>query len=73
MVAEISEQFHSHERREREEYRSESKNDYRSQSSRQDSGFQDSSSLSIKQDGPRNSDTNSNNVRNVPILRETFK
>ncbi|VIO88672.1 Uncharacterized protein BM_BM9502 [Brugia malayi] len=68
-----SEQFHSHERREREEYRSESKNDYRSQSSRQDSGFQDSGSLSVKQDGPRNSDTNSNNVRNVPILRKTFK
>ncbi|EJD76570.1 hypothetical protein LOAG_16518 [Loa loa] len=69
-----SEEFHSHERHEKDEYRSESRNDYRSQSSRQDSGFQDSVSSSIKQDGsPRKGDTNPNNVRNVPILRKTFK
>uniref|UniRef100_A0A0R3RRK5 SHSP domain-containing protein n=1 Tax=Elaeophora elaphi TaxID=1147741 RepID=A0A0R3RRK5_9BILA len=61
-----SEEFHSH--------RSESKNDYRSQSSRQDSGFQDSGSLSTKQDaGPRNGDINPSSVRSVPILRKTFK
>ncbi|KAL3990219.1 Hsp20/alpha crystallin family protein [Acanthocheilonema viteae] len=69
-----AEEFHSHERHKREEHRSESKNDYRSQSSRQDSGFHGSGSLSIQQDrGPRNGDINSNNVRNVPILRKTFK
>ncbi|VDK83353.1 unnamed protein product [Onchocerca ochengi] len=66
-------EFHSHERRAREEYRSESKNDYRSQSSRQDSGFQDNGSVSTKQDEGRNGDTNSNGVRNIPILRKTFK
>ncbi|MCP9257419.1 Heat shock protein Hsp20 domain containing protein [Dirofilaria immitis] len=68
-----NEEFHSRERREHEEYRSESKNDYRSQSSRQDSGFQDSASLPNKQDGTRNDDTSSNGVRNIPILRKTFK
>uniref|UniRef100_A0A915PFT8 SHSP domain-containing protein n=1 Tax=Setaria digitata TaxID=48799 RepID=A0A915PFT8_9BILA len=69
-----SEEFHSRERCEREQYHAESKNEYRSQSSRQDSGFQESTSSSIKQnDGPRIGDTNSSNVRNVPILRKTFK
>ncbi|VDK72155.1 unnamed protein product [Litomosoides sigmodontis] len=68
-------EFHSHERREREECRSEAKSDYHNQSSRQDGGFHDSGFLSMKHQDwdKRNGDTNSKNVRSVPILRETFK
>lgn len=66
--------FRSREKRQREEYRAESKNEYHSQSSRQDSGFQDSASSSTKQNGAqRNNDTQPESVRNVPILRKTFR
>ncbi|VDN01681.1 unnamed protein product [Thelazia callipaeda] len=71
-----SEEFRSREKREREEYRSESKNEYRSQSSRQDSGFHDGGSTNAKPNNgaaARSNDTQSDSVRNIPILRKTFK